>query len=492
MSPVGLLFFLVVLAYLSWVGSIVLTRPSRALQIDVPLGLGFVVFAGVAYAQAIVNDFPGGYRHMEGLYVLTTLTTALLATIVLRRLPGLTTAAPGLEPPAPVLPRVSSEEPRRLARMAVLVVVAAIIKLNVANPLLPFDPERSNYETLSSTMLAVSTPLVACELALSLHGARRVAGMGLALAAVLVGAVDQSRTPMTYVAVGIAILAIRRHARKSIFRPGIALSRYSMLLGGPVAFALLVALAGLIKVTGGRVTQGLDPQFELDAVVTHTRTHGYTDVFENTCFIEENFGTVYEYEPGQGLYAVIAGAIPRQVWPEKPIGLSRVLTLAKLGPSAIHAGTSLSPGLVGELWMNGGWLGIWVGAPALAVLLWGIVQFLLRLHRLRGWVIAPAWAALWVMALLQPRGDFYTITVRGGTCVVGALLCARFVFRPGGPVAPPRAPARERSEPEMKTVPSPGTPPVHGQRWAGVPREGAAASVPSDGRSMPRSPVAPG
>jgi uncharacterized membrane protein YccC len=122
------------------------------------------------------------------------------------------------------------------------------------------------------------------------------------------------------------------------------------------------------------------------------------------------------------------------------MGLSYPLTLARLGDEGVESGTSLSPGLVGELWMNGGWPGVVLGAILLALFLRGLLSILLSLQR-RGWPVAGAVAVLWIMTMLQARGDFYTITVRGVEYLVGTVLASRLVFgkaRSTGALTTPR------------------------------------------------------
>lgn len=422
MTAWGLLLLGCAAGYVLWLAGKILTDPQRLHGLDVAFLGGVLVFPVADYARSMLSE-PTYDADAQDLFAQTTLATAALGGIVIQLLQR------RAEYPLRARrrgPENDGSSGRRTRRMVLVLVVATIAKVGILNPLLPYDPGRSSYLAMLATLLMVPSALVGYSLIGTLPRRSRPVGLLLAAAAFVVGAVDQSRTPAAYCFLGVGLLMLRDHAGEP---SGVSYRRLVYLVGIPLAFGGLVYLAALIKLTGGSISAGGEVSAELGKEVAALATRSsYTDVFENTCFIQATFGPTYEYRPGVGLFSVITGPIPRSWWQDKPRGLSYDLSLAKLGPALVEAGNSLSPGMVGELWMNGGWFGVLLGAPALAAFQSGLLRVLLLVGERYRIVLGPSLAALWVMTLLQSRGDFYTITVRGGQYVVGALICTGVVL----------------------------------------------------------------
>ncbi|MFL5442835.1 MAG: hypothetical protein ACJ79W_27070 [Myxococcales bacterium] len=389
---------------------------GRILSLDVPFLIGLFVFQFVGYVRDRgVIDCGSN----EDRYIWTTITAALCGALTLLRIPKTAVASAWSGFPSRAVD--GEEQARRIARCATLIAAAICAKLLLGNPFIPGDGRVANYLGVIPVLLVVPAAICACLLVLTSSPGQQRIPVLLTLLVVAIAAVDVSRTPMTYVLFCIPLLWLSRRANVLTLR-----GRLTAVAAMPAVFLAFVVLAAVLKV-GGFVWQGVDQDIGRDATLAHIETASYTDVYENTCFIEDTFGRSVGYLPFVGVASVLLGPIPRSLWPTKPAGLSLPLTLARIGEEGVETGTSFSPGLVGELWMNGGWLAIWLGAILLGLFLWGLLSVLLRLQR-RGWPIAGAVAVLWVATLLQARGDFYTITVRAGEYLVGTVLATRFVF----------------------------------------------------------------
>jgi hypothetical protein len=90
--------------------------------------------------------------------------------------------------------------------------------------------------------------------------------------------------------------------------------------------------------------------------------HAHTMISEDTAFCFRTFGRTVDFLFGHTIYAILVNPIPREMWPQKPIGFGRILGQIKQGDygrsSAQAHGWSVAAGLAGEGYANGGYLGI--------------------------------------------------------------------------------------------------------------------------------------
>jgi hypothetical protein len=70
-----------------------------------------------------------------------------------------------------------------------------------------------------------------------------------------------------------------------------------------------------------------------------------------------NFPARHPYLYGQSYYRLLFAPIPRFVWPTKPLNTQRVFAQV-VEPSAAATGLTLPPGLVGDMYINFGYLGV--------------------------------------------------------------------------------------------------------------------------------------
>jgi hypothetical protein len=137
-----------------------------------------------------------------------------------------------------------------------------------------------------------------------------------------------------------------------------------------------------------------------------------TDPFRIASLVWDLFPTTEPFRHGSTLLVTALGFIPRSVWPEKPVGIGKELTLYVIGPfyEPSH-GYSVAPTVPADLYLNFGWFGIVIGGLALGVVCRAVAAY--ALFGMRGGrqaiasrVLVPA---AFVMGLGELRGDMATM-----------------------------------------------------------------------------------
>ncbi len=72
----------------------------------------------------------------------------------------------------------------------------------------------------------------------------------------------------------------------------------------------------------------------------------------NTLYIIENYPEFQPLQPLHGLYFFLVNPIPRNIFPDKPLGLGYELQ------QQFHIGANLGPGIIGHGWSEALWLGV--------------------------------------------------------------------------------------------------------------------------------------
>ncbi len=81
--------------------------------------------------------------------------------------------------------------------------------------------------------------------------------------------------------------------------------------------------------------------------------------FSGACKVMEVFPAYEPFRRGRTLAIALLGFIPRAVWPDKPIGIGKEVTRYYEGPFYDpRGGLSVAPTVLGEFWVNFGWLGV--------------------------------------------------------------------------------------------------------------------------------------
>ena len=170
------------------------------------------------------------------------------------------------------------------------------------------------------------------------------------------------------------------------------------------------------------MNQGVDAvrdrlgQLQATEVFDDVYTQGDNAVFDYLVAIINTVPTPYDYNYGAGLMRFVYFLIPREVWPEKPENISRVMT-ERYDPLTYLNGGSASASMVGEFYLEFGWLAILPGALMLGYIF----------GRSYGWLLANLPAQLVVLVYSCGAFSFTGNIVRGG--VFGAAVeLAQFVL----------------------------------------------------------------
>jgi oligosaccharide repeat unit polymerase len=109
-------------------------------------------------------------------------------------------------------------------------------------------------------------------------------------------------------------------------------------------------------------------QVNPNQVVDDVNTQGDNVIFDYLIAIINTVPTTYDYGYGKGLLRFLYFPIPRQVWFDKPENVNRIMT-QRYDPLAYLNGASAGASMVGEWYMELGWMGIVPGALLLGALL---------------------------------------------------------------------------------------------------------------------------
>jgi oligosaccharide repeat unit polymerase len=109
-------------------------------------------------------------------------------------------------------------------------------------------------------------------------------------------------------------------------------------------------------------------QVNPNQVFDDVNTQGDNVIFDYLIAIMNTVPTTYDYGYGTGLLRFLYFPIPRQLWFDKPENVNRIMT-QRYDPVAYLNGASAGTSMVGEWYMELGWLGILPGALLLGALL---------------------------------------------------------------------------------------------------------------------------
>jgi hypothetical protein len=247
----------------------------------------------------------------------------------------------------------------------------------------------------------------------------------LIAALALIALVSLSRTPVFYVLGSFALYWLwTRQATWSRARSRVAIIGLFVALT-PVA----IFLAALIKGTNASVEsalrgRGLDFGRAYEFAVEWQMRGAISDAYGNLLFVVDNYPSVYGYMPWLSTTVLLTAPIPRSAFPWKPWSPSYHVTSQILGAGTFEVkGTSLAPSTIGELWMNGGVLAVFVGSFLLGVLAAWLRARYGEHARYTYRTVAFHMALL--MYFLIPRGDLLSTFVRGATYVGFAVVTGR-------------------------------------------------------------------
>lgn len=150
------------------------------------------------------------------------------------------------------------------------------------------------------------------------------------------------------VADALAIVRSRMHPRP---RPVHALAAVVTLLLA-IVLTHVRGQAGTLD----RLQQAVAAVLDEGAMVAARSSAGAGNVSDNIAFSLSYYGESKQFLHFYSLWAVVCNIVPRELWPDKPVGFGKVLAEARgFRP---ENPTSLAAGLAGEGYANGGWAGI--------------------------------------------------------------------------------------------------------------------------------------
>lgn len=146
--------------------------------------------------------------------------------------------------------------------------------------------------------------------------------------------------------------------------------------------------------------------------IYHGYVSGVAGPYSVACLVWELFPEVEPYRRGSTLLVTLFGFIPRAVWPEKPVGIGKEITRYIVGPFYEETyGYSAAPTVIGDFYLNAGWLGLIVGGLCLGVTCRVITSYAthgmisgVQLRAAR--VLIPA---VFIMGLGELRADMATM-----------------------------------------------------------------------------------
>jgi oligosaccharide repeat unit polymerase len=185
---------------------------------------------------------------------------------------------------------------------------------------------------------------------------------------------------------------------------------------GKIAAVVVAAMLGVTFLGGLRaVNQGqastLSSTTEADALVKNAvGSRSWMDIGPNSVVVQR-VPDAYPYQYGKTLVSILWAPVPKTVWPEKPpVRLGPVIGPAVFGFD-VNRRTGDPPGLVGELWLNGGLIAVVIGMIIFGVL----VRRVERWHHLasatQGLAAIPYGVLVVALCLRLPASDITGVTI---------------------------------------------------------------------------------
>lgn len=136
----------------------------------------------------------------------------------------------------------------------------------------------------------------------------------------------------------------------------------------------------------------------------------------------KKFPKEHDYLGGETFFAVLVNPIPREFWPEKPVGIGAIM--GEIDPIS-RKGVSISISIFGELYANFGYIGTILGLFIAGFMLkYLFIKFLK--HRYNIW-----WTIIYIYSLpfivIEVRGGFLEITMRYLIEILCGLIIIAFI-----------------------------------------------------------------
>jgi oligosaccharide repeat unit polymerase len=172
-------------------------------------------------------------------------------------------------------------------------------------------------------------------------------------------------------------------------------------------------------------------QVEVKQSFDDVYTQGDNAVFDYLVAIINTVPTQYDYNYGTGLMRFLYFPVPRELWPEKPENLSRIMT-QRYDPMTYINGGSAGASMVGEFYLEFGWFGILPSALSLGYIFGRSYRWLLVNTPTKLAVLVYSCGAFTFIGGIV-RGGLFGAVTELAQLTLPVLLLIRMV-RPGAPV----------------------------------------------------------
>lgn len=178
-----------------------------------------------------------------------------------------------------------------------------------------------------------------------------------------------SRRPaLTIVAVPIILYWINWKTTKKLIAP--------ILVGVVAGVAILIVQTGLRQAK--RTSAGISARLQFTDGLTALSVGEGFDTIAMFDYVIDNYPARYDFLNQKSIYGTVLNFVPREFWPEKPIGFGVELAGNYFGLDISDLATNFGPGIVAEAFANGGLLSVFAWGLATGLLLYRLDSFLSR------------------------------------------------------------------------------------------------------------------
>ncbi|MCX8104705.1 MAG: oligosaccharide repeat unit polymerase [Ignavibacterium album] len=215
-----------------------------------------------------------------------------------------------------------------------------------------------------------------------------------------------SRTPVTYIIISLLIIFTWNKYKS---RPGL-ITHYKINTGKVILISVIILFVAGIYKASNIFYEEKSRISDLD--INYALQHGYrfefVDAFQNIFLIKNLFIDNGDYFYGETILAALVNPIPRFIWPDKPKSLGYLLPERLQGNAPT---LSLSTSFIGEFFVNFSYPGPIIGYFLLAL----VASYYYKKYKQnsKDEYFIITYSVFLVLMLLETRGDFLTVNVRG-------------------------------------------------------------------------------
>jgi oligosaccharide repeat unit polymerase len=227
----------------------------------------------------------------------------------------------------------------------------------------------------------------------------RMGAVALALILLTAGfaTVTSSRTELFVTVAAAAFVEIALRRREP--RAGVVIA----VVG--VAIACLTLLGGLRAVETGQGSS-LSSRTGTDALLENAvGSRDWMDIGPISVLVQR-VPQAYPYQYGKTLVSIFWEPIPRTLWPGKPpVRIGPVIGPPVFGFNAVGRVSGDPPGILGELWLNGGLIAVVIGMALLGAIIKRVERWYKLVHRTGGLSAIPYGVLIVGLCLQLPIVD---------------------------------------------------------------------------------------